>query len=202
MAVREGMAQLITALRRMTDTESAAEAVETGNYWSDEMLQDELDRHVAEFRRVVLQPIPEVLAGNQLAYLEYAIPAVVGRWLERPTTLTVDGYFEVLDSTGGLVLYGVGEEQFVVDWAVMRVVFGKNREGHQFYLTARSYDLNSSAAAIWLEKAAKRTTLIDWRTDNHQFWQDQEYQHCMEMHRRYAGKSGMRLSRFARIDMR
>lgn len=202
MAVREGMAQLISALRRMTDTEPVAEAVPTGNYWSDEMLQDELDLHVVEFGRVTLQPIPTVLAGNQLAYMNYSIPTTVGRWLERPTDLDVDGYFHVQDSLGVPVLYGAGEEQYTVDWAVMRVVFGKDRDGHQFYLTARSYDLNSAAAAIWLEKAAKRTTLIDWRTDNHQFWQDQEYQHCMEMHRRYAGKSGMKLSRFARIDMR
>lgn len=200
MAVREGMAQLITALRRMTDTEPVAEAIPTGNYWSDEMLQDELDLHVAEHVRVTLQPIPQVLAGNVLSYTQYSIPSTVGRWLERPTALTVDGYFKVQDTTGLLVLHGSSEEEFTVDWAVMRVVFGKNREGHRFYVTARAYDLNAAAAAIWLEKASKRTTLIDWRTDNHQFWQDQEYQHCMEMHKRYAGKSGMRLSRFARTD--
>lgn len=202
MAVREGMTQLITALRRMTDTESDLEAEARGNYWSDEMLQDELDRHSVERTRVVLQPIPEVLVGNTLSYTQYAIPSTVGRWLERPTSLTIDGNFRVQDATGAHVLYGSGEEEFTIDWAAMRVVFGKDREGHQFYATARAYDLNAAAAVIWLEKASKRTTLIDWRTDNHQFWEDQEYQHCMQMHRRYAGKSGMRLSRFARADAR
>lgn len=202
MAVRAGMAQLITALRRVTDTEPVSEAIETGNYWSDEMLQDVLDRHAVEHVRVPLQPIAEVLATNTVSYTQYSIPSTVGRWLERPTDLTVDGYFKVQDSLGALVLFGAGEEQYTVDWSVMRVVFGMDREGHSFYLTARNYDINQAAADVWLEKAAQRTTLVDWRTDNHQMWQDQEYQHCMQMHRLYAGKSGMRLARFVRTDMR
>lgn len=202
MAVRAGMAQIITALRRMTDTEASSEAIETGNYWSDQMLQDELDLHVVEHVRAGLTPVAEVLATNTVSYTRYAIPSTVGRWLERPTDLTVDGNFKVQDSLGELVLFGSGEEQYVVDWATMRVVFGKNREGHRFYLTARNYDLNLSAANIWLQKAGQRSSLIDWRTDNHQLWQDQEYQHCMQMHKLYSGKAGMRLARFVRADMR
>lgn len=202
MAVRAGMAQIITALRRMTDTEASSEAVETGNYFSDEMLQAALDLHAIEHVRVPLTPIAEVLATNTLSYTQYAIPSTVGRWLERPTDLTIDGYFKVQDSLGALVLFGTSEEEYTVDWSVMRVVFGKNREGHRFYLTARNYDINSAAADVWLEKAGQRAALVDWRTDNHQMWQDQEYQHCMQMHRLYAGKSGMRLARFVRTDMR
>lgn len=201
MAVRVGMAALISELRSMTDTVDNVNDV--GNHFTDQELQDILDRTTQEHVRILLRPVPKVNAGNTLTYYDYRWVDTIGRDIERPDQSNYpNGNFVVYDSQGNFIFYGEGTEYFTVDWAVPKIVFGKDRGGHHFYLTCRSFNLNTAAADVWLKKAGRRIELVQWKTDNHTLHEDDEYNHCMAQYEIFASKKGSsRISRFVRADM-
>lgn len=197
MAVRSGMAELIAELRLMTDTATGSDTVNGVEYWTDQQLQDALDMHSVRHTRVQLQPEPELAVAGVYSIRTYAIPKSVGKWLERDS---VDNNFVVQAIDGTPVLVGDGDNDYQPDYNRRLIVFNTPTNRRTYYLTAYSYDLNKTAADIWLKKAGLRAALVQWKTDNHTIYEDQEYMHCMDKYREYASRGGGGLAKLIRVD--
>jgi tRNA splicing ligase len=70
---RAGMSDLIAELRGMTDAGTADYTVGTVSYWSDDHLQTELDYHRNEFKHILIESNPTVIAANALEYKEFIL---------------------------------------------------------------------------------------------------------------------------------
>lgn len=186
MAVRGGMVDLLSQLRRMTATEVESDTLNGTLLWTDEVLQETLDKYRTVRRYVPLIPAPTYEPISAVAYYDYYIPPDFGKWIETDDTPQA---FIITDAKGIPYTRGSLDQQYQVDLAEGKISFNTNRGGETFYITARTYDLNKAAAEIWLTKASLRASLIQWKTDNHTLREDQEYQHCLEQYRFYSSRS-------------
>lgn len=196
---RSTMTELISQLRVMTEASASTETVNGVLYWTDDQLQSILDRHSTYWNRLALVPLRAVAAGNVAQYRIYPFPLEVGQWIERDgNTLALS----IQDSNGNIILVGAGDDDISIDYDKRQVVFNSDTSGQIYYMTATSYNLYAAAAEVWQTKASLRTSLIDWRSDNHSLKEDQEYQHCMEQYTLYSGKAanGFQATRFVRVD--
>lgn len=196
MAARDGMTNLILELRLMTETADNDETVDGVAYWTDEQLQSVLDRHSIEHTQVKIKPISKLLYQGTYEYRIYPFPDGI-EWVERGSAVT--SVFVVQDNTGVQEVY---DTEYTVDYDAKRITFVADTGGDTFLFSFRAFDLNKAAAEIWFKKLSLRTTLVNWKTDNHTIYEDQEYQHCKDMYLHYAGKSGGFISRFVRTDER
>lgn len=166
MAARSGMAALITALRRMTDT-AAPE-------WSDDALQAALDGTRQTHHNIALSGTPAWDNGVAVT-LEYPIP---GRWFEE------DDGWRVHDGRG----HDAPEHEVNFDAGV--ITFEADTGGATIYLDCRTYDLYAAAATIWEAKAAAAAQDVDWSTDNHSVSASQVAARYLEQARQYRAKAG------------
>ena len=196
MTARAGMAELIDELRLMTDTVSSEDS-EVTDYWTDEQLQDILDSFSVYHVRVPLRPVLEMAANGRYEPRTYTIPRSVSKWLERDS---VENRFQVQTVKGLPLLVGAGEDDYIPDYKRGVIIFNTPTRRQSYYLTAYGYDLNRAAADVWHKKAGLRVPLIQWKTDNHTLYEDQEYTHCMDKYIEYSSKAGPLVTRFIRVD--
>jgi hypothetical protein len=192
---RTGMTAIIEELRSLTEAGTAEYTVGTTSYWSDNSLQDVLDINRRDEIHYGLTPYPVVGTGGTSEYYEYRSDY---------------GYYEA--TTGGTaILYlqdGTGAKAGTSLWSAdyRRGVFtfGSNTLGTAFYITGRTYDVNSAAADVWRRKTAHYApSSFDFSTDNHNISRSQVYDHAMEMVKFFEGISGnsMQVVNRERSDM-
>lgn len=172
------MTALIAQLRRLAAVSVGDVTVGGETYWTDDQLEDVLDRRRTEYRGVGLGPIMGTPA--QTTYTDYLLPT---RDLEYDALGGADG-FTLLDSTGAAA------PAHTVDVSAGLIVFDADTGGASFYLDYRTYDLNAAAADVWEMKASFVASAVDWRSDNHQISASQEYEHCMKRAREFRSKAG------------
>lgn len=169
---RTGMSNLITELRGMTEAGTADYSLGSTTYWSDDQLQDILDINRADVIFEQLDIYPQQAAGSQV-YKDYR---------------SQHDFFEA--TTGGTsILYiqdgignTIGSSNYTPDYRRGQFQFSADQMGSVYYLTGRSYDLNSAAADIWRRKAAHYApTSFNFSTDNHSISRSQVYDHCVQM---------------------
>lgn len=192
MTVRLGMTTLIDKLRSLTNTIQSDVTVDDVTYWTDQQLQDILDRHSKMVRDVPLLPNAQVDNGIT-SFKEFYIPKIVGT------------YFETADTPGQFALFNsffvlVSASLYTVDYNIGLITFSSDFGSTVLYLRARVFDINAAAVHVWTEKAAHRAELINWSSGSQHLNEDQEYQHCLEMIKLYQSKAGLKSTRQYRID--
>lgn len=177
MTVRSSMASLIFKLRAMTETEKSVETLQGEDLWTDERLQVFLDQVRTSYYSLDLIPVPLYVDGTRETTI-YQIP------------LSNTGWFEPAGDDSPLVVVDIlGNEAptHTIDLDTGTITFSADTSGRSYYLRGSWYNLKKAAAEIWLEKAAQRAQLIEWKAGQHSLKEDDEFKHCMTMYKMYAG---------------
>lgn len=193
MAIRTGMVELVALLRRLTRARENEYSIGEDSYWSDEQLQDVLDRYRNTIRRLSLVPSRDYIEGVWVS-LDYELPANL-RNLERAGVNS--GW--VLRDTGG---FTVSEDDYTVDWNAGIITFDEDTNNAYYYLDARAYDVYGAAVEVVEGKIAFLSNKVDWASDNHRISASQEaksYMALLAELRRKAGGS-LRSLRMIRVD--
>ena len=190
------MAALIAEVRRLAHAGLDEHTLGITTYWTDDQLQERLDRYRKSYRRVDLEALPEYTDGGYV-YKEYPIPlGDEGVWLERGSA-TVDAAagFAIRDSAGG------SAPANTVNWEARVITFGGDQAAEVYYLDARVYDVYRAAADVWEDKAGFYEDEVDWQSDNHRFADSQKAAHAREKAEALRRQSGAGVSRLVRTDV-
>jgi cysteine synthase len=172
------MAQNILLLRGFCNAGTQDYVVGVGTYWSDQNLQDVLDRHMSITRRETLQLIaPQIGPGNAVSWHEYQSQ---GRFFE--SNGGTPESFWISDGTGGTV----GTAAYTPDFPNGYFYFSADTRGSSYFLNGQTYDMNAAAADVWTQKASHFAEAYDFSTDNHRLNRSQVIEHCLTMAKYYA----------------
>lgn len=152
MTAREGMYTLIDTLRGMAAAGENDYTIGSTSYWSDEQVQQALDRHRVDVTRELLTPVEEYNGGT-VVWKQYLT------WRENWESGTA---FFIQDSLGNTV----SGTLYSMDYARGVVEFAASTGGSSYYVTGRTYNLNAAAADIWRKKAAHYAGQFSFSTDN------------------------------------
>lgn len=192
---RSGMADLITQVRQLATLGEADYSVGGATYWSDDQIEDTLDRVRVEIWDEPAAKVPQVNSGGTTVYTEYRVPF---QWMEQTTGGTA--IFYLRDATGARI----GTADYTVDYTSGRITFGADQAGSARYVTARSYDVYEAAALIWEAKAAHVADRFDFTADGAQFRMSQlvaQYERMAQRMRAKATTGGVGVGRFQRNDV-
>lgn len=192
MAVRDGMTDLIAELRGLTDAGTAEYTVNGEAWWSDQQLQDELDRNAVWHNDVRLTEEIDYI-GNDPTYLRYKLPS---QWLEGTASGTA--VWRLTNSAGSTF----ASSAFSINHALGELTMAADQDGSAVYLTARSYKMYSAAASVWSRKASAYAGRFDVRTDNHDLKRSQLVNHARDMAKHYrneAVQENLRMGSFTRM---
>jgi len=191
MAVRDGMTDIISELRQLTATVEGESTLNGTELWTDEQLQDVLDRYRRVVRALPLQPIQSYESGS-LVYQIYPLPTAIRSYrIENSSDA-----FEVLNSTMIKQAFGVS---YTLNIPSNQVEFLASTGGRTYYANMLLYDINLAAADIWDIKASLRWDSVDWRTDNHTISEGDEYEHCVKQ-ALYFRSRAIRSTKWVRTD--
>jgi hypothetical protein len=191
---RAGMTELIAALRGMTDAAADEYAVAGITYWSDDQLQDILDRCRHDYYSQPLMPAVENVGGT-IVYQSYYWHE--GQAVERLSS----------GSAAWLLQNGDGVEAGTADYTPYYdagyVRFAADQVGEGWALTYRAYDINRAASLVWERKAAHVASRFDLAVDNHDLKRSQMRQAYLQMAAHYRNQSGAttRNVRLSRADL-
>ena len=178
---RTTMAYLIEELRGMGNAGTADFTVGTVSYWSDDQLQNLLDRNRLEVYREQLQMVPRHVGGGTTEYYEH-----LSRYELFEETSGGTSIFYIEDSAG----VDQGTALWEADYRVGKVTFLADTAGSAYYLTGRVFDMNGAAADVWRKKAvqvAASSSGFDWSTDNMSMKRSQQVSQAHEMVSYYEG---------------
>lgn len=187
MTARTGMATLIEKLRAMTNTAADDYTIANVSYWSDDQVQDALDRYRQDIYRAQLQSIQTYDENGDVEYKIYH--ADYGD-LESGTN------FEIETSTGETV----NSETYTVDYTRGVITFDADTTGLTYYINAHTYDLYAAASYIWRLKAAHVASAYDFRTTTQTMNRSQMMKQFLEMANQYASLSGPVVTTVFRSD--
>lgn len=193
MAVRTGMADLITRVRQMCNIGTASYSGAGTTFYSDQQIQDHLDRHSTHLNYIPLRSEPEYNSGGTLEYHDFYVS--VGN-LEAATSGSV--YWQVYDQEN----IPVGTANYSTDYSRGLIRFTADTEGSAYYLRARTYDMNRAAAQIWREQAGFVAMNYDIQLDDQRLNRSQMHKHCMTMAAQFDKLAGARVTRMVRGDLR
>lgn len=173
---RSTMNDLIVELRSMTDTGFEDYTVNGVPYWTDTQLQKILDNNRTDLKWSEMEAIQE----GDGTYLDYSI-----------------GYGNLESTSGGTAIFYIQDlngatvvSSYTVDYQRGVVTFTGDTGGTDYWVTARSYDLNGAAAAVWRKKMVHYHSAVNFSTDNHTISREQLYLHAREMAEHYEDTSG------------
>lgn len=129
-------------------------------YWSDQQLQDALDRTRREIVDEAITPV-RVIASSGSA--EYRIYQSVGRNYESTDGGTARFYVRTADGAR------LGTATYSVDYALGRVEFAATTGGSVLYLSGYVYDPYAAAADVWRQKSAHVAVRFDFSADGASF---------------------------------
>lgn len=161
MAARSGMADLITRVRALTSAGTADYTVAGATFWTDDQVQDALDRCRRDIHDEAVSPLVTYNSGGTAEYKTYELGHAN---LESTTGGTA--VFYLRDATGARV----GTALYTPDYERGEVEFASSVTGGSvLYLTGRSYDVYAAAADIWRQKAAHVADRFDFSADGASF---------------------------------
>ena len=150
---RTGMSGLLRRLRAMTNASISDYVLDNVSYFSDDQLQEILDANVTLLEMEPLEWLPTTIGGGTISY-------------QRCTT----GYTDFEEATGGTAVWAVRDgtgsviasSGYNVNYNDGIITFTASQGGTAYYLCARSYDIYSSAADLWLQRQAFYTNWASW----------------------------------------
>lgn len=184
MAIRSGMADLVTLFRAMVD-DTLLEV------FTSDRCQEILDGYRTDFYQHPLKVTPQQISGSVI-YKVY---------------MSSYGHLEGADSgTTAFRLYNsvgtaVDAADYTADYIRGIFTFAADTGGTAYYLDGRSFDMNRAAAAGWRERASKLAGDFDFGADGSTFKRSQWFQHCMQMAAYYERQGGMAQTFLYRGDM-
>lgn len=190
MAARDGMANLIARLRGMCAAGTADYTLAGVAYWTDEQLQTRLDDTMRELRNTRLQYRIEDEAGTSVTRRYYSPQGE----LEEAASGTV--YWKVVDNQGNVQ----GTADYTVDYQQGIITFDSDTDSEDYYLYARSYNLNRAAANVWDEIAASVWTRVDVDLDGQQVSRSQQFKAASARAQEYRRRAGGRIISLMRSD--
>lgn len=191
MAVRAGMANLILELRSMVNAGTADYSVSGVSYWTDQQLQDRLDRFRVDLNRAPLRYDSEYVGGTAY-YHDYYAP--LGN-LEEAGSGTI--HWQVEDGDGN----AAGTATYAADYIAGLIRFTNDQGGSAYYLRGRSYNLKRAASSIWREKAGSVAAYYSFSADGQSFSRSHWFEHCLSMADNYEADSGIQTTRLIRNDL-
>ena len=189
MTARTTMDELIQKLRVYTQAGTSDFTVSTTTYWSDEQLQDELDKTQKKVNYQAMQAIPTYGIGGTVTYTRYQTG--LADWEKSP----------VIQNEGGTTLTaGTATANYSFDDNVGVVTFVSDTEGKTRYITGYVYNVEMAAAKVWEQKSALYATYFDFSTDNHTVKKSQMVQGCRDMAKYYQSRAGVIQVEMVRSD--
>jgi len=181
LTARSGMLDIIRDLRAKTDAGPNDFTVAGVPYWSDKQLQTALDKNRQDFYRANAEPQIQYVGGGTTEYKIY-----------------YTGIENIEQTTGGTAIFWIEDadgdklssDDYTMDYERGVITFDTDHGGTAYYVTGRTYDLNTAAANIWQQKAANAGKYFDFSTDNHSLKKSQLMQHCLEMSNYYSSLAG------------
>lgn len=186
---RSTMANRIAELRQMTNTGVDDYSIGATYYWSDDQLEDVLDRHQLFYNHVLLAP--EIQHNSAGAFYK-VYRTGVDKW--EGGTVSPAAYLQ--DATGGTVAaagYAFDDNSGVF-------VFTADQGNTPYYITGYAYDMNRAAAEVWRVKAAHASVAYDVTTDNHGLKRSQLVTQALQMAQMYDGMAGLGIIEVTRSD--
>jgi len=178
---RDTMARLISEVRTMTGAPANAYGAGTATAWSDDLVQDILDRHRRDVVRLDLTPEPRLVGGGTLNYFDYRAP--YGQW--EATSSGGSATFVVRDSLGAVQ----GTALWSADYARGLVTFAANQGGTAYALTGAVFDLYGAAAEVLRQWATREARAYDFSEDGQSFRRSQKREGLLAMARDYERKA-------------
>ena len=191
MAARAGMATLIIELRGMTGVGTADTVIAGTTWYTDDQLEDILDRHRDTCYDVSLIKDP-VTIGGTLLYKDYLIPGN-DHWFETDAAASV---WQVKDSVGGTASI----PSHSVNYPDRRITFAATTGGTAYNIDYRRYDLNRAAADVWEQRATHTAAVTDWSSDNHSVKAQNVIDNFNRMAGDFRAKAGPVFREFVRAD--
>lgn len=181
---RSTLANLITTLRGMADAGTADYTSGGATYWTDDQLEDILDRHetIVNYQSMTARGTQ---GAGTVSYTEYWTG--YRHWEDGAT---------IQDASGATM----GTADYSFDANRGRVTFAANTLGAARFVTGTVYDLNLAAAEVWRKKAAYYTKAYDVSTDNHSLKRSQLAAQCLQMARAYEAAGGPTVAYMDRGD--
>jgi hypothetical protein len=173
---RSTLTNLIALTRTYADADAAEYTRGTISYWSDDHIQDVLDRHRADVWDVAVEPVEEKAAGGSVLYKTYYLP---GQHWESTDGGTL--VFQVIDADGA----NIGTANYTADYNRGVVTFGASQGGSVYYVRGRTFDVYGAAAEIWRTKASYYATAVNFSTDNHRVDRGKLIDNMLQMAARY-----------------
>jgi hypothetical protein len=203
---RTGMSNLITRLRAMTQAGTADYTLDSDTYFSDDHLQAILDANVTLLETEPLQWLPTQIGGGTIQWLR-----CTAGYTDYEESSGGTAVWAVRDGPGNLIGGTVGTAAYSVNYNDGMIDFTSDQGGTAYYLTARSYDLYSAAADLWLQRQAYYTNWASWQSTDGDMsiWQTQwSLAKDMEAQMRKRAKqnvpqakASMRTTHFRRADI-
>lgn len=193
MAARDGMANIILALRAFAQASTSEYTLGSETYFTDDHLEDVLDRHRRDVFFYPLVAEARVNTAGNAQYFDFYFEG--GYWEEANGGTAV---WLIQDGTGA----HIGTASYTVDYAAGFVRFTTDTQGTaSYYLTGRKYDLNRAIAYVWRQKAANVANRVDFESDNHMFKASQLAEHYLKMASQYEREAGASFRRLTRSDV-
>lgn len=167
---RAGMATLISRVRTLTNAGTAEYTRGTVSYWSDDHIEDVLDRHRIDLVRHKLTSEATYTGGGSVVYTRQR--SAYGN-LEAGTALVIE------DSVGD----DRGTATWSADYQLGIFDFTTDQAGTALYLTARSFDPYGAAGELLEEWAASEARSFDFTTDGQTFARSQKAEGLREQAR-------------------
>jgi hypothetical protein len=195
------MATLISELRARTNSGATDYSVNGVSYFTDDQLQQILDRRVLLTRMYPLVPVP-IRIGTNTQWFDYQVDPKLGPWFERETGDGTSGW-AIKDGYGAVQTLGT---TYTMNWDQSLVTFAANTNGYPYLVDCRTYGMNGATADVWRQKAALEAQSIDFKSDNHDIKASQRREYCLQMVEYYeklqdvSGSGGVQTASFARTD--
>lgn len=187
MVARTGMSNLITRLRVMTNAGTADFSLAGVTYFDDDQLQDLLDANVIMLEDYPLEWLPDAVGGGSIEW--HRCKPGNYRDFEEAASGTVQ--WGIRDATGTLQ----GTANYTPNYVDGLIRFAADQGGTIYYLSARSYDLYSAAADVWLRRQAYYSDWVDVSSDSQRFAWQQAFDHAVKMEETMRARAGQNKSR-------
>lgn len=178
---RSGMSNLIDRLRVLTNAGTAQYTAGATTYWTDDHLEDILDRHLTWVVEDNLLWIPQNIAGT----VQYLTAQGRYRDLEEAESGTTRWQVRQTDGTSE------GTANYTADYVNGRITWSADQGGTTYMIaTGYSYDLYASAVDVLEQKLAYIDLWYDFSADNQSFSRSQVADNLKDLIATYKRKTG------------
>lgn len=187
--MRTGMMNLVERLRALTNAGTADFTIAGQSYFSDDHLQDVLDGNVTLVEDYPLEWIPDTIGGGSIEWHR----AKVGDYRDFEEAASGTTQWIIRDATGTQQ----GTANYTPNYIDGQIRFTADQGGTIYYLTARSYDLYSAAADVWLRRQAYYSDWVHIASDGQQFSWQHAFEHAVTMEKTMRARAGQNKTRGA-----